>query len=378
MDADWDARSKMRGEEIAAVSDTINFLLDDDARDLMSKTTLLLQVRLSSQQKSVPHARAVKFLADEGRRLRSERLSYLATRMRFDPFGKLRENIDGLVGTLDKEKTDEIHHKDDCVSDFNENERETDEKSAHKGDLETEINFLDVEENSLEDEEKRLTQEIADAQIAIKAASENRQKENKEFQEMITDQRATQAILEKAKNRLGDFYASKAAAMLQTHAKNKAKAGTSKAPEVLGGPAKMPEGFAPYQKSEGGGAMRLIEQIIDDSKMAENDAIHAEQNAQAAYEKFVLDTNASIKAKQKQIVSDKEQEAKDEVQEAGDKGDKRITNSDINVLHSEEQALHTGCDFTLDNFDERQHKRDDETEALKQAKAIFSGAGFGR
>merc|ERR1719217_410392 len=163
--------------------------------------------------------------------------------------------------------------------------------------------------------------------------------------------------------------------MLQVQNKAKARRGKG---DVLGGPAQMPEGFKPYQKSEGGGAMRLIEQLIDDSKMAENDAIHAEQNAQEAYEKFVLDTNAAIKAKQKAIVSDREREANDEIQETGDRGDKRITESDINVLHSEEHSLHTGCDFTLDNFDERQHKRDDETEALKQAKAIFSGAGFGR
>jgi len=41
-------------------------------------------------------------------------------------------------------------------------------------------------------------------------------------------------------------------------------------------------------------------------------------------------------------------------------------------------ALHEGCDFTLDNFEVRQEAREGEVEALKQAKAIFSGAGFGR
>jgi len=42
------------------------------------------------------------------------------------------------------------------------------------------------------------------------------------------------------------------------------------------------------------------------------------------------------------------------------------------------KSIHGACDFTLINFDARQHSRDEETEALKQAKAIFSGAGFGR
>merc|ERR1719235_2769745 len=108
--------------------------------------------------------------------------------------------------------------------------------------------------------------------------------------------------------------------MLQVQ--NKAKAGRGKG-DVLGGPAQMPEGFKPYQKSEGGGAMRLIEQIIDDSRFAEKDAITAEQNAQEAYEKFILDTNAAVKAKQAGIVSDREYVAKDEIQETADKADKR-------------------------------------------------------
>ena len=34
------------------------------------------------------------------------------------------------------------------------------------------------------------------------------------------------------------------------------------------------------------------------------------------------------------------------------------------------------CDFTLKNFDIRQEARDQEVEALRQAKAILSGAKF--
>merc|ERR1712107_259318 len=38
--------------------------------------------------------------------------------------------------------------------------------------------------------------------------------------------------------------------------------------------------------------------------------------------------------------------------------------------------LHASCDFILKNFDIRQTARDEEIEALKQAKAILSGAKF--
>merc|ERR1719313_1727571 len=204
MDEDWEERTKMRGEEIAAVSDTIAFLTEDDAKDLFSKSLGLLQTHALSQRNAAQRAEAVKFLAEAGKKLNSPRISYLATRMRFDPFGKLRDGIDNMVGALGKEKGDEIHHKDDCISDLNENDKQTTERHEHKSDVEQEINDLNAEEELLTTDEKRLLQEISDAQIEMKKASENREKENKEFQQTVSDQRATQDILKKAKARLGE------------------------------------------------------------------------------------------------------------------------------------------------------------------------------
>ena len=43
---------------------------------------------------------------------------------------------------------------------------------------------------------------------------------------------------------------------------------------------------------------------------------------------------------------------------------------------NEEADLHKSCDFTIKNFDIRQSARDQEVEALRQAKAILSGAKF--
>merc|ERR1719156_523049 len=255
MDEDWEERSKTRGEEIAAVSETIAFLTEDDAKDLFSKSLGLLQVHAQSQRNAAQRAQAVQFLADAGKKLHSRRLSYLAVRMRFDPFGQLREGIDDMVGALGKEKTDEIHHKDDCVSDLNENDKQTTERNEHKSDVEQEINDLNAEEDALTVDEKRLLQEISDAQIEMKKASENREKENKEFQATVADQRATQSILKKAMDRLGEFY-NKKAALVQG----------KDIPKGLGAPmAAPPPGFGEYKKAGGGGAMALIENIIADS-----------------------------------------------------------------------------------------------------------------
>merc|ERR1719156_518186 len=271
-----------------ALEADIAFLTEDDAKDLFSKSLGLLQVHAQSQRNAAQRAQAVQFLADAGKKLNSPRISYLATRMRFDPFGKLRDGIDNMVGSLGKEKDDEIHHKDDCVSDLNENDKQTTERNEHKADVEQEINDLNADEEHLDAEEKRLAQEISDAQIEMKKASENREKENKEFQQTVADQRATQEILKKAMDRLGEFYNKKAALM-----QNKQEPVPGAAVEA------MPAGFGEYKKSGGGGAMALIENVIADSAKVEKDA-------QTAYEAFIKDTNAEIKAKQAGIVADEE------------------------------------------------------------------------
>merc|ERR1719198_764186 len=169
----------------------------------MSKSLGLIQLRAEAMREASLRTRAVKILAEAGARLHSPRVSYLATRMRFDPFGKMRDSLDTMVVGLDKEKSDEIHLKDECVSDLNTNEKETTSKNENKDDLEAEINTLNAEEEQLTDETQRLAQEISDMQKNLKTASADRETENKDFQEVISDQRATRAILQRRWSGLG-------------------------------------------------------------------------------------------------------------------------------------------------------------------------------
>merc|ERR1719456_1764133 len=122
--------------------------------------------------------------------------------------------------------------------------------------------------------------------------------------------------------------------------------------------------------------MGMIKAIIDDAKQMEADAIAAEDEAQKAYEDFVKDTNASIEDKSKQIVEKSEQKAKaeDDKTKAEETRDNILL--DLEQLSNEAADLHKACDYVLKNFDIRQTARDQEVEALKQAKNILSGAKF--
>merc|ERR1711957_1047643 len=138
-----------------------------------------------------------------------------------------------------------------------------------------------------------------------------------------------------------------------------------------------PPGFEGYKKNAAsGGVMSMIEQIINDAKAMEAEAIRSEEDAQKAYEDFVKETNASIEAKSKDIVNKSEEKAKAESDLVEAQKEKESAVLELEQLSNYNAQLHQSCDFVLKNFDLRQTARDEEVEALRQAKAILSGAKF--
>merc|ERR1712086_895117 len=76
-----------------------------------------------------------------------------------------------------------------------------------------------------------------------------------------------------------------------------------------------------------------------------------------------------------QIIND-ESKAKAEGDRVEAKEDKEAVMLELEQLANYKAELHSSCDFVMNNFEIRQTGRDEEIEALKQAKAILSGAKF--
>merc|ERR1719380_349975 len=101
----------------------------------------------------------------------------------------------------------------------------------------------------------------------------------------------------------------------------------------------------------------------------ETEATRSEEEATTAYESFVKETDASIAA----ATEEKAKAEKDKVQAEDDMA---ATMYELEQLSMSKAELHQSCDFVVKNFEIRQQARDEEVEALKQAKAILSGADF--
>jgi len=345
--ADYNARSKVRNDEIQAVAEAMEILTGDDAKDLLLKF-----VQVSSRRESRLHrGRASDFMAKMAKKLHSPKLSQLSMSMRLDAFTKIKANIDAMVAELKQTQKDEVVKKDTCGKELHENEMQTTAKNNEKADLESLIKDLETSKTTLAEEIEALKASVAEAQAQLKKASELRLAENKEFQITVTDQKATQEILAKALNRLKAFYEKKSFLQVRT--------------EQPG-----------YKKNAGSSSvMVMMEHIIEESKAEQADAVKSENDAVAAYAEYIADSTTAITGMQRSIINKSEELAKVDSKKAEAEADLQTNAADLLSLLKMYQTLHNDCDFLLKYFDVRQTKRAEEIEALQQAKAIFSGAG---
>merc|ERR1740125_17750 len=362
-DGEWEERQKTRQLEMEACSKALAVLSSDDAHDLFTKTFNPSLLQKENAMHSERRAQASKLLSAVAQKMQNPRLATLAVRVRLDAFTRVKKAIDDMVAELTKQNADEIKHKDFCVDEFNTNELQTEKKERAKSDLTAKIEDLESTIDALTKAIDTLKSEIAEMQVQMKRAGEDREKQNKEFQMTVADQRATQKLLAAALNILKGFYAKKAAAALM------------QVEEPAGPPP--PPGFEGYKKNAAaGGVMGMIQQIINDAKAMETEVIRSEEDAQKAYEDFVKDTNGSIEAKSKDIVNKSESKAKAEADLVEAKENKESVMLELEQLSNYKAELHQSCDFVVKNFEIRQTARDEEVEALRQAKAILSGAKF--
>merc|ERR1719287_122441 len=359
-DSEWEERQKARQEEIQACSEALAILSSDDAHDTFTKTFNFVQTKAALGKVDSRREAAANVLRAAAKTYGNPRLAAIATAVRLDAFTKVKAAIDEMITALLKEKADEIKHKDFCTGGLNKNEREQELKARDISELEAEIADLTSTIDELTKSIAQSQADIAEMQTQLKRAGEDREKENADFQMTIQDQRATQKLLNSALDVLKKVYDKKFFVQM-------------KVSQPAGPPP--PPGFKKYEQSSGaGGVMGMLQQIINDAKTLEKEAIQAETDAQKAYESFVKDTNASIEEKNRDITNKSAEKAEAEGDLTAANEAKETAMNEAQQLSNEAADLHKSCDFVLKNFDIRQTARDQEVEALRQAKAILSGA----
>jgi len=352
-DSEWEERQKMRQEEIVACAKALEILASDEARDNFSKVLgfLQMQTKINSSAQNKASALLASFAAKVG----NPKLAALAVTVKLDAFTNVKKAIDDMVADLQREKADEIKHRDYCVNGLNENEKSTAEKAHMKGRLEQKSEVLSSEIKAYSDQLADLNNQISEMNTQLQRAQEDREAEHEVYLGTEKDQMETESLLREALTVLKSVYKSPTTAVLL---QNK----------------QQPDGFSDYRKQSGAvGIVLMVEQIIADTKELQAVAKHDEQKAKDQYTGFKEQTTKSIESKRTEITNLTAQKSKTELDGVTNDGEFSGTNTDLENLNNDKNALKGECDFTLKNFDARQAARDEEVEALKQAKAILSG-----
>lgn len=351
-DADYQARLKVRTEEITAVGETIGILTSDEAQTSFSKSGSASFLQLSMRTRRMSsRAYAARLLKKAAMKAGDTQLAKLASSAKLLDFSEIKKAIDDMMAELKTTQKEEADKYEFCTSEIKSNEKQTAAKQELKADLEQKIDDLSSSISTLTDEIDALKAQVAQTNVEMKAASENREAENKDFQVTVADQKATQAILKKAEDRMKAFYG-----FVQT---SQPKQGE-------------------YSKDGGGNiVVSLLQSIIAESEDVEKKALNAENDSQKTYEEYIADSNAANAAASENIMNKSGAMAKADKDKIQATESRDATIQDLLLLGEANAALHQECDFLIKNFEVRQNARAEEIDSLFNAKAIFSGANFG-
>jgi septal ring factor EnvC (AmiA/AmiB activator) len=408
---EWQERSKMRADEVAAISEAIGVLNDDDALDLFKKTLSLAQKPSSMgflQKKSSVSAglkaRNLIQLASQGS-MHHMQLDLIAAALKSKKadFSKVLGMIDNMSTLLGKEQADDDAQKSMCDKDFAESadsKKATEEAIASSeasiAEMSEESATLASEIATLQDEIKALDQAVADA-------TEDRKEEHADFITYQSQSNAATQLIEKAKNRLNKFYRPnmyKEAPKRELTDEEKILASSGRsdmiatdAPQMIAGttqtvyvqrggsdavPAPPPETWGAYEKKEGksNGVLALMDMLVKELKDELTEATHDEETGQKDYERLMSDSQAGRAKKADSITSKESSKADLDVRTENTKEKKTSQEAELMNTNQYIAQLHSTCDFLVQNYDLRKAARENEIESLKNAKAVLSGADF--
>jgi len=383
---DWDQRSQMRADEIAALSGALKVLKDEvQSRDTDVNKRALLQ---SSGKKVSAHVaplsfiqevakvnvhaavatetsqtKAVAFLRGEAQRLQSSVLNSVALRIGPDPFAKVKELIQKLVERLIDESTAEATKKGFCDTELGKARKDRDFRLSDVKKLNIELKGLELKQDELEAEIALLKEQIAKLEKDLEDATTAREAEKKENLATIKTAGEGRAAVEQAISILKVFYANaaKAASFAQI----------SPVDEDTSGPGF--EGSYKGKQTASKGILGMLEVIKTDFARTKRTTTEAEAKAHAEFVEFDRASRSDISGKSTKQELD-EQDLKTTKNKIEQGMEDLQTNQNLldDALHAIEDLAPTCIDTGM-SYSERVAKREEEIAALKKALCILGG-----
>jgi hypothetical protein len=381
--AEWAERSKIRAEEIQAISETVEMLNGDDALELFKKTLpseggALLQFSTVSQAKG----RVASLLRNLIKRNSAHSVNLKMVLMMLKSkssggFDKVVQMVDGMIALLVKEQADDDSKKDYCHEELHNAEVEEKGLDGEVKDVETDISEKEDEFANLKSEIEGLQRGIQELDKMVTEATQQRKEEHEDYSATAASNSAALQLIDMAKNRMNKFYnPTLYKAPPTTTVSNSPYGFVQISQHKSYQPGQAPETFSgDYKKSEGStGIIAMMSQMSKDVEMDIQEGKHEEATAQKDYVENMGEAAAKRAGDSKLIVEKEGAKAtfSEELATARElRGSKR---EQLSIAGDKLNDLHRACDNFLDTYDEKKASRAKESDGLKESKSILAGA----
>merc|ERR1719353_2845335 len=369
--SDFEARQKLRGEEIDAISKAIEIISSQAVAgsgdkhlpalmQLRKKSGALAQLR--SNQMSPAQEKVVSFLNEQARKSGSRLLSEMALSAQANPFGKVKKMIKDLIVKLMEEATSETEHKGWCDTELTTNKQTRDKKTADVAELDSNIEDLTATISQLTQDIADLTAAVKELDAAMAKETEERSAAKTKNAQTVKDAKAGQVAVEQAMAVLKDFYAKAAAATALVQARGPA----DDAPETFD---KAYQG----QQASGGGVVDFLEVILTDFARLESDTAAAEAEESNEYKNFMHEStkDKALKENEIKLKSQTKTDKESALQQANE--DLKTTQEQLDKALEYYEKLKPQCVDSGITYEERVKRREEEIVSLQEALKILSG-----
>eukprot|EP00392_Amoebophrya_sp_AT5.2_P011983 g12077.t1 len=360
---DYDARQKSRAEELEAIAQAISIMSSpeiqsgsghlDSAQSLGSFLQLSANKALSKDDAS--DNKLTQFLRQRGASLHSKILMELAESAEADPFIKIRKMIQELINKLKEEEKAELTKKGMCDKEMAENKAAIEEFESKVAKESTKVEKLTSTVEQLTAAEEKFTKEIAQLKIDMAEAKKNRAAEKADNEKTITETTAASKATDQAMTVLQNYYSKAEGAFVQVQ---------NKQPAFDGGE---------YKGMGGGGVLGLLEVIKSQMDQLVRETTTAESEAASSHDKFMTEAETSKASKESSLNSTQEDLAqkKEDLLNAKDALVEYQATLD-NHMKEKREVIEPKCIAKGVSFEEKQKKRQEEIDSLKEALEILA------
>lgn len=362
---DFEARMKSRADEITAIKKAIEIMKSPavgkggghlEANKQVFVSTSLIQLSSGAKRDidDVFGAEKVSsFLRRRGEDLKSKILVQLAEVAQADPFAKVKKMIQELLNRLEEEKNKDQTEFAWCDENMKKNKADTEHYTALSEKLTAQIEKLTTEIADAKTLVKTLTKELDELVKAVDKATTDRAAEKAENEQTIKESTVAVEAVQDAMDVLQKYYNS--VKLLQQPAE----------PAYAGGDYKGMGG-------QSQGVVGLLEVIMEEMNALISETKTSEADSAASHNEFLNISKQSEMEKKTLKNSTEVQLAQMEEDLVNKKDDLTDAKKNLDaVVKMKKEAIDPRCIAQGMTFEEKQKKRQEEIDSLKEALSIL-------